>query len=453
MSSVRWLLFPGAVLDCVVRATRRVDAWLQAAWSWRRPRHLFAGCLLIAWSAASTAAPFELRWPVPGEAEVVETSTRKDGVQSTLKYTLHIGHADVAGEFIVSVSLREMRVGDQVVPLFDAPYIDHLLQPAIRIDAEGQALGLEDEEAFREAYESMVDLMTASDDGAAPAEWLLGGAAFDHARLACFQRWGHWVGAVQGAPSESGSSTQEQYEAPSLFGALPSTTTTYFDGPSPDLPGNLRYRLVMRIVETDGESMVRGMIDAMESSGIEPKRRPEPGELKSMRLEREDRLQADVEPLTLRPLVIDFSSTVEVSGDSVQPQHSATSGRYVFRWKSREEEIAEVRRREALQYDPPESRDDLAVATRYAPRYPPAAIRYRLQGAVKLEVSVDPAGEVVEVSVVESSGHRILDDEAVRTVRAWRFHPALRDGEPVGSRIVVPIEFLLDDTEPAESQG
>jgi protein TonB len=79
-----------------------------------------------------------------------------------------------------------------------------------------------------------------------------------------------------------------------------------------------------------------------------------------------------------------------------------------------------------------------------APRYPERAVRSGLEGIVMLEVTVSAGGDVVEVTVKESSGSRLLDREAVRTVTNWRFLPALRRGRKVGARIEVPIRFRLD---------
>ncbi|TMA85161.1 MAG: energy transducer TonB [Deltaproteobacteria bacterium] len=80
------------------------------------------------------------------------------------------------------------------------------------------------------------------------------------------------------------------------------------------------------------------------------------------------------------------------------------------------------------------------------PPYPLAARRMGMEGVVLLEVIVAPDGRAREVRVVRSSGHAMLDEAAVSTVRAhWRFIPARRDGVPVESRADVPIRFRLTD--------
>ena len=81
------------------------------------------------------------------------------------------------------------------------------------------------------------------------------------------------------------------------------------------------------------------------------------------------------------------------------------------------------------------------------PPYPLAARRLGLEGRVLLEVVIQPDGRAASVAVRESSGHRVLDDSAVETVRSrWRFIPARRDGVPVESRVTVPIRFRIHES-------
>jgi protein TonB len=47
------------------------------------------------------------------------------------------------------------------------------------------------------------------------------------------------------------------------------------------------------------------------------------------------------------------------------------------------------------------------------------------------------------IAIATSSGHDILDEEAIRAVRRWRFRPAQVEGRPATGRIVVPITFEL----------
>ena len=79
------------------------------------------------------------------------------------------------------------------------------------------------------------------------------------------------------------------------------------------------------------------------------------------------------------------------------------------------------------------------------PRYPQDELRRGVQGTSILIVSIDAGGNVQDVSIERSSGNRNLDREAVRTARSWPFNPAISNGQPVASRVRVPIQFKLTD--------
>jgi len=78
------------------------------------------------------------------------------------------------------------------------------------------------------------------------------------------------------------------------------------------------------------------------------------------------------------------------------------------------------------------------------PPYPAEAMRAGLSGTVELEILVGPDGRALDVRIVRSSGHRVLDQAARRTVLSkWRFVPAMRDGRPVEALGRVPVAFVL----------
>jgi protein TonB len=78
------------------------------------------------------------------------------------------------------------------------------------------------------------------------------------------------------------------------------------------------------------------------------------------------------------------------------------------------------------------------------PEYPSAAARQNWEGTVVLRVRVLSTGRVETVEIRESSGRRILDDQAVRTVKQWLFTPSKRGATPIDGWATVPIEFKLD---------
>ena len=60
-----------------------------------------------------------------------------------------------------------------------------------------------------------------------------------------------------------------------------------------------------------------------------------------------------------------------------------------------------------------------------------------------LRVHVLSGGTVDVVEIDRPSGKKLLDEQAVRTVRTWLFSPAKRGDTAVDGWAVVPIEFRL----------
>ena len=77
------------------------------------------------------------------------------------------------------------------------------------------------------------------------------------------------------------------------------------------------------------------------------------------------------------------------------------------------------------------------------PRYPVLARRRGLQGNVVLEVLVSRFGDVIDLRVLSSSGHPILDSAAKSSVKHWTFEPGMRGQEKVKMWVRVPIRFEL----------
>lgn len=79
-----------------------------------------------------------------------------------------------------------------------------------------------------------------------------------------------------------------------------------------------------------------------------------------------------------------------------------------------------------------------------APSYPLEALQKGWQGVVVLKVFVDKSGHPVNVEKEQSSGHEILDESALKTVKSWRFHPAQLGALPIKSSVRIPIRFFLE---------
>ena len=78
------------------------------------------------------------------------------------------------------------------------------------------------------------------------------------------------------------------------------------------------------------------------------------------------------------------------------------------------------------------------------PKYTDAARKARIEGMVEIEAVVLADGTVGETRVLKSIDALLgLDDEAVKAVRAWKFAPATRFGQPLASVVVLVMRFDL----------
>lgn len=77
------------------------------------------------------------------------------------------------------------------------------------------------------------------------------------------------------------------------------------------------------------------------------------------------------------------------------------------------------------------------------PRYPVLARQRKEQGRLALRVMVDAGGGVTGLSIVASSGSRLLDEAAIDAVKRWRFRPARRNDSAIPGVVEVPILFRL----------
>jgi protein TonB len=78
------------------------------------------------------------------------------------------------------------------------------------------------------------------------------------------------------------------------------------------------------------------------------------------------------------------------------------------------------------------------------PMYTPEAMHARVQGLVALQAIVLPDGSVGPAKIMRSLDTTFgLDQEALRTVRRWRFLPGTRGGKPVAVLVEIEMMFTL----------
>lgn len=84
------------------------------------------------------------------------------------------------------------------------------------------------------------------------------------------------------------------------------------------------------------------------------------------------------------------------------------------------------------------------VIEEYKPEYTAAAMQRNIQGSVFMAVVVGETGDVTDVTVSRSLDAEYgLDDEAVKTMRLWKFKPGMKDGKPVAVEVEVQMTFTL----------
>lgn len=78
-----------------------------------------------------------------------------------------------------------------------------------------------------------------------------------------------------------------------------------------------------------------------------------------------------------------------------------------------------------------------------APEYPDIALDRGWEGAVMLRVKVSSTGSPLEINIKNGSGKKALDDAAIKTVKRWKFSPAVRGNTAIEGWVDVPIHFKL----------
>ncbi len=80
---------------------------------------------------------------------------------------------------------------------------------------------------------------------------------------------------------------------------------------------------------------------------------------------------------------------------------------------------------------------------RVEPRYPLAAKKLHLTGAVVLEMLIDTEGRVADVTVLHGQPFG-LTESAVEAANQWRFEPSTYKGQPVSILYTLTIQFRLE---------
>lgn len=77
------------------------------------------------------------------------------------------------------------------------------------------------------------------------------------------------------------------------------------------------------------------------------------------------------------------------------------------------------------------------------PKYPDLARERGEQGAIRLKLGINAKGLVENIEILSSTGFKLLDEAAIKAVKAAKFIPAQIEGEAVFSISEIKLEFKL----------
>lgn len=75
------------------------------------------------------------------------------------------------------------------------------------------------------------------------------------------------------------------------------------------------------------------------------------------------------------------------------------------------------------------------------PKYPPSALRLRVEGGVQLLATISKTGDISAVTIL--TGDTQLSHAAVDAVKQWKYKPYLLNGEPVEIQTQITVNFKL----------
>ena len=75
------------------------------------------------------------------------------------------------------------------------------------------------------------------------------------------------------------------------------------------------------------------------------------------------------------------------------------------------------------------------------PPYPSEAAMRGEQGNVLVVIHVSASGLAAGADVAQSSGSASLDEAAIEAVKKWRFHPAMKEGQPIPFDMAIRFDF------------
>ena len=121
----------------------------------------------------------------------------------------------------------------------------------------------------------------------------------------------------------------------------------------------------------------------------------------------------------------------EVQAQGLPEQARKALGKHADAVEAKAKELGLV-----LDYDEPPK-----LLKALPPKYPDEAFRKRRNGSVLVMLVIDASGQVLDAEVLESSDG--FQAAALECVRSWRFAPASKAGQSVGTVVTAPVTFKV----------
>ena len=75
------------------------------------------------------------------------------------------------------------------------------------------------------------------------------------------------------------------------------------------------------------------------------------------------------------------------------------------------------------------------------PVYPRIALRRKISGSVNIECVISASGEILNPRVVGGEQFQVFEASCLKSLKKWKYAPAMKDGHAVACRLLIPYQF------------
>ncbi|MBT4836222.1 MAG: energy transducer TonB [Methylococcales bacterium] len=87
--------------------------------------------------------------------------------------------------------------------------------------------------------------------------------------------------------------------------------------------------------------------------------------------------------------------------------------------------------------------EEVIPLVRIAPRYPRNAARRGIEGWVKVKITINKLGQVIDAKVIDAQPKRIFNRAAIKAIKKWKFRPKVVNGKAVPRIATQKMKFEL----------